>query len=229
MTETQENQEAQENTDTSQTQESDGKDGQRALSWLGRMEKDNKTFQTTVLEKLEGLGQAKGPEKSGDAQKDELNEKLYDLYMSGKPLEAQKLIDQINRDSRTNLENMHNRQLKEALSKVDDPLMDTIGKDVEAMAAQLVKEGTRPAQAVRTAKAEVENALLRKQFIDGSGGKGLGLLSATGTRKTETPTGGLPKDLQAACERDIADGKFKDEAEFLKYLDPRIKARHGVK
>jgi hypothetical protein len=41
-------------------------------------------------------------------------------------------------------------------------------------------------------------------------------------------TAKIPAALKAAAQRDISDGIFKDEAEYLANLSPNIKEKYGI-
>jgi hypothetical protein len=53
-------------------------------------------------------------------------------------------------------------------------------------------------------------------------------MSGPGKQVKTTKKPKIPTELKAAAERDIRDGFFKDEDEYLANLSPQMKAKYGI-
>lgn len=209
----------------------DGKDLQRITSWIGRVEantkKQNEMF-AELSQKLDTLSN-KGP-KFGEDDQAKFNEKLHTMILEGKVMEALKLVNNVNEEAKKRIKAADTKMLDEAIMGfADEPVMknEDLAKEIRSLAESMVKNGHDPRTAVNLAKTQVENKALKTMLTSGQRGS-LDLLSKSGGRQAHVEDKKLPPQAEAAFQRAMSKGLFKDRDEYLKYLDPRVREAWGV-
>ena len=229
----------------------DEKDLHRIASWLGRVDKASKdatqeTKQTleklsdtleAIKERLEAAPNQGSPGQSGgNGQNDPLEEignKLQNALLTGGKDAALEMENAVNiiLEARNQQQHGAMAQLEKHLGGFEkQSFFKDIETDVRATAQKYVNEGMRPDSAAKLAFSEK-----RADYFAGM----IATIHKTNPAALETLTGGkktpkedkkpkLPPDLQAACDRDIAAGVFKDEADYIANLSHQIRTAHGL-
>ena len=212
----------------------DGKDLQRLMSWVGRVEKNQKD-QTEAFaklaEKLDGLS-AQGPQKPefGDDEQAKFNEKLHEMILNGNVTEAFKIYQNVEKKAQSLIKQKDQKQFESAMSSLaDDPIMknEDLAKKVTESAQALMSQGYTPDAAVRTAKVTVENEALRN-MAQTSGTVNLDMLGGGGKQPPQTQEKKLPPGAERAYQQGKEKGLFKTRDEYLDNLDPRVRAEWGL-
>jgi len=219
---------------------------QQTRSWLGRIQKEQKDFQQTVIEELKALKAAREQQQPSirieqqkglfgvdDTQSSELNARIRQMHENGDFIGAQMLVDSIRKTSETQLSRFKQQKLDVAMKTLpadESPHFQGITDRIREQAQTLVNHGYDPEAAVIIAEKDQKNRVLQDMFLqlNQTNPGALKMLSGGGQKKQEQPSGKLPKALREQCERDVSRGVFKDEKEFLQYLSPQVKAAYGI-
>ena len=131
-------------------------------------------------------------------------------------------------EAQSNLKNLKEKRLNTALDKVKEhPRMS---EDVKAEAQTMVNNGVDPNTAVQMAVLRAENkhqgGILTQ--IKEKNPTVLEMLNPGNPKGGDKPEGKLPPSFEKACQRDIADGTFKDRADYIKHMDPGMKQSLGL-
>ena len=115
--------------------------------------------------------------------------------------------------------------LKTEMEKYESkPMFNDIKESIEKLASEALVNNFPPGPAVELAYEKAAKNFLLNRDPDYK-------LSMSGPGKV-TPsnkkTAKIPTALKAAAQRDIQDGIFKDEAEYLANLSPNIKEKYGI-
>lgn len=104
------------------------------------------------------------------------------------------------------------------------PMFAETKLDIERLAAEALAKGFPPAPAVEIAyEKATKNFVLNKDPEYKLSMSGAGKQTPTNTKKAK-----MPAALKEAASRDIRDGFFKDEAEYLANQSPAIKEKYGI-
>jgi len=197
-------------------------------SWLGRMVKKN-VEETIVPMIKETLGQRQAHIPQGDSSDilKKFNDEIADDLFGGNAVGAiQKVLNALDA-SKTQLTKQQTIQVDKAITSFsEDPLYKDIYQDVKQIAHERAGKGY-PADAAADyafTKAKL-NYMEKKSSPDGEGGFNLSD-GGRATRQTKTPK--LPPEFKKSCERDIAKGLFKNEAEYIAALSPAIRAKYEI-
>lgn len=208
---------------------------QKLSSWLGRVEKtgkDNSDAMTALSEnfneKLQGITDLLQSQSTPKAEPNAVNEALREKLLGDNPMEGLEFYDKIKSDSQNNLNAMKERRLNTAFEKVKEhPRMS---EDVKAEAQTMVNNGVDPNTAVQMAVLRAENkhqgGILTQ--IKEKNPTVLEMLNPGNPKGGDKPEGKLPPSFEKACQRDIADGTFKDRADYIKHMDPGMKQSLGL-
>ena len=108
----------------------------------------------------------------------------------------------------------------------EDPLYNDIHPEMDKIAKEKIRKGWPPEAAVVHARAAAETSFLRRKLYPDEH-EGLEMASG-GRQKKRVKKVGLPDMYKAACQRDIADGIVKDEAEYIRNMSPAIRRQYGL-
>jgi hypothetical protein len=210
-------------------------DAQKLKSWLGRVEKtgkDNSDAMTALTEsfneKFQNITDLLQSQSTPKAEPNAVNEALREKLLGDNPMEGLEFYDKIKTDAQTNLNAMKERKLNAAFDVVKDhPRMS---EDVKAEAKKMVSNGIDPNSAVQMAVLKAENkhdkGILSQ--IKEKNPTVLEMLEPGNPKAGVKPESKLPPNFEAACQRDIAAGTFKDRDEYIKFLDPKIRDSLGL-
>jgi len=183
---------------------------QKLTSHFGRIVAQQ--FEEKVMPKVKSVD----PDKLNE----ELSNRLFGGDVTGTIL---KVVEERERN-KTELENKKIEAIQSELVKYkDQPLYKEIYADAENLAKEAVKKGYPPGPAAELA---VEKA--RSSFLLNKDPEHRLNMSGGGKPTPRTKAVELPADLKTAAQRDIADGIFKDEADYIKNLSPSTRARYGL-
>lgn len=218
----------------------DGKDIHRLKSWVGRLEADRKKDREilqSIASKLDGLNRpAAEPDKptfQGNDERAKFNEKLHEMILDGKVVEAMEIVNEVNRKAQ-DLQRRHaEKQFDAAISSIaEDPVVknEDTGKKVREMARGYMEKGLGANEAVRLAKAEVESAVLRHMIESGNARPGaLEMLGGPGTGKpAAAQEDKLPPQFEEAYQKAKKKGLFKDRKEYIGALSPMVRQEFGL-
>jgi len=214
----------------------DGKDLQRLQSWLGRVEKSQKELADSLTEKLSAIGEKlesnQGPQRPqfGDDEQEKFNEKLHEMILNGKVMEAVKLIQDVDEKAKTMMKQADQKKFDRAMSALaEDPIMknEDLAKKISESAQALVSQGYTPELAVSTAKANVENEALRS-MVQSGGDVSLDMLGGGSQNPPATKEKKLPPGAERAYQSGKEKGLFNSRDEYLDALDPRVRQEWGL-
>jgi len=207
----------------------DDKDLQRIASWLGRVEADTKKQREAydnLASKIEELSSSKKKPEFGDDDQAKFNEKLHEMILDGRVMEAVSIINDVQKQAKDQLKAADRKKFDTAIQAVaDDPIMKdkTLSEQVKQRAAELMNDNLPATAAVNMAKMEAENNFLRNA---GGGAKSLELLGSGGHRPPPAGEKKLPDLAEQAYQK--AKDLFKDRQEYIDNLDPRVREQWGL-
>lgn len=177
-------------------------------------------FGRIVSEQFEKKVMPKIPSVDPDKLNEELSNRLFGGDVTGTIL---KVVEERERN-KAKLENDKIEAIQTELVKYkDQPLYKEIYADAENLAKEAVRKGYPPGPAAELA---VEKA--RSSFLLNKDPEHRLSMSGGGKPQPRVKAIELPADLKAAAARDIGDGIFKDEADYIKNLSPATRARYGL-
>lgn len=155
---------------------------------------------------------------------EKLNEKLSNQILGGDPDGAvREILERVRKEEKELSQKKQDAIELEMEKFKDDPLFKRTKDDIKKIATEALKNGYPPAPAVEMAVSKAGRHYLEstdKEYNLGMVGQGK---PPTRTKATK-----MPGELKKAAERDIRDGFFKDEAEYLAALSPAMKERYGI-
>ena len=197
-------------------------------SWMGRIIK--KQFDENVLPHIRQPQEVTHTATNPDDAMKAFNEKVQEKLFSGDAVGAMDMVMNLKDRARQNLTQNQNMNLMRGLVTYSDKAYyEDIQPEMQKIAKERVAEGYPVDAALKTAYAEAKASFLENKLGGGDGDtKGLGL---TGGGK-QPPRGNKPVKLtpefERACKRDIADGLYKNQEEWVKGLSPKVKERIGL-
>jgi len=215
----------------------DGKDFDRLSSWIGRVEAANKEQAKkfdSMMEKLDSLANSNstGKPQFGDDEQAKFNEKLHEMILDGRVTEAFSLVNQVNAEAQNRIKAADEKKFAVALDAIkdDDVMKGELAPKVEESARALMEQGHDPETAVSFAKTSVENEALKGIIQSGNATPAsLKMLGGSGGQKPPAATENkLPPAAEEQYQKGKEKGLFKDRNDYIKNLDPRIRAEWGL-
>lgn len=190
-------------------------------SWMGRMVK--KQIHSDVLPILE---QQRQPSGAPGPTLEKFNEELLNQMLSGDVIGALDKVSTLRERAQKNLTEQKKAKLVSALTQYsDDPDYREIYKDAEKIAEEAMARNVAPDTAAELAITKAR--LMKLQKMAEGPKEGLAV-AGNGKRVVRAKVKPLPKQFANQCKRDIADGIFKDEAEYRANLSSAIKRQYGL-
>lgn len=213
----------------------DEKDQHRIASALGRALKkqgEQDKFNKQVMDTLSKLEQhLSNPPKNTHPDVAKLNEDWQNRILSGDVIGVLDEFSSLKTKAETEISqsNMNKvNQLMEGLS--EEPFFGELEKVVRERSASLVQQGKDPQTAVdlayNKARADYFGGLVAS--VHKTNPNALKLAKGGSKPDTEGSKGKLPEDFKKRAEKDIAEGLFKDEADWIASLSPQIRKQLGV-
>ena len=226
---------------------------QQIKSWVGRIEAQSKEDRNVVKAALQTMQEVSrkldedierrntnlyqnneytGYQRFNDPSLQKINEDWQNRILAGDVVGVFDEYMALSNQAKDNLTKTNRNKVDKLLGDyANEPFFPNIKNEVHAMAYELVAKGKSPEDAVELAYAKKESAFtkgivatINKQspqsleFLKGGKGK-------TGESQTK---GKLPDNLKAAAKRDIEEGIFKDEKEYMDNLSPQVKEKYGI-
>ena len=156
------------------------------------------------------------------------NEKVQEKLFGGDVVGAMNMVNDLRERAKSNLTQAQNINLMKGLTTYSDqPYYEDIQPDLQKLAREKMAEGAPVDKALRWAYAEAKANFLENKLTGDKGGSFN--LSGGGRPSQRTPQQKeLPKQFKAQCQRDIADGHYKNESEWRAALSPRIREQYGI-
>jgi len=209
----------------------------RALKDLGEQKKTNQQLAGVVqnlASKLDEIGttqQYQPPKNTNPSSLDKLNEQWQERILSGDVMGVVNDINKFNQQAQDNLVKMNRKKVDSIMGSLkEQPLFDDIADKVKESAYTLVSSGysaeDATSYAYEKARADRQAELLASLETQSPGT----LETLRGGKRTPPPKeeGKLPPNAEKACQRDIAEGLFKDRKEWIDNLSPQLRVQYGV-
>ena len=162
--------------------------------------------------------------KKSQVNPEEMNEQLSNKLFGGDVNGTVRDIILKEREERNHLVTQKEQAVEKEMEKFQDkPLFKATEKDIKKIALEALKKGHPPAPAVELAYEKAGRAFLENKDPDYKLG-----MAGQGKAPVRTKVTKMPAELKAAAQRDIADGYFKDEADYLAQLPLSIKEKYGI-
>jgi len=185
-------------------------------SWMGRMVK--KQFEESINPQIEEI-------KSLLSKKNEpTGEELTEKILNGGAKEVFQQLLREEKQKEITLKAAQEKDLQKAMTGFsDDPLYKDVYADAQKLAKEAMSKGypVGPATELAMAKAKEQYFISRDPDLSLK-------MSGSGKPQPRQKKKELPSHMKAAAARDIADGLFKDEAEYIDNLTPDVRARNGL-
>ena len=116
------------------------------------------------------------------------------------------------------LKGKQEQALQSALKNIDHPsLMEDSGDKIESVARDLIKKGYSPKVAADSAAMHVENETLRAAVSGNNGTGSQSMVTGSKQQVKQEKEPAISDAMIAQMNKDIAQGIFKDEAEWRQY------------
>jgi len=194
-------------------------------SWLGRMVA--KQVEEKILPKVQEAAKLHQPlpNQGGDDAVKKFNEEITTLFFEN-PLEAFNRMMTVRENAGKQISSTKKLQLEKTLTSYSDkPLYKEVYNEMKQMAEAAMNEGYPPEAATEYAYYKAKSNHLEGVRNEDEGGFGN---MGGGMRKPTKKKAELPPQLKAAAQRDISDGLYKDEAEYIKALHPKVREQYGI-
>ena len=199
-------------------------------SWLGRIVANQLEEKVMPhLNKASDTSIQNIPEAGSDAIS-KFNEKLQEKIFSGDVMGAFKMYQDVQTQAQANLSKSQKTETDKLITNLSEkPYYKDIFKDVQNIAHDSVGKGIPPHIAVDLAYARAKSDHLEKVVGGGTGADtdNLGMLGG-GKASPKDKGVGLPPEMKAAAQRDIADSLYKNEKEWAENLDPKLRKLYGL-
>ncbi len=155
---------------------------------------------------------------------EKLNEELSNKLFGGNVVETIEQVMDAREQRKTELHDKKIAAIENELVKYkDEPLYKETFAEAQKLAEAAIAKGFPPGPAAETAFAKAQSTYLMNKDPEyklkmSGGGK-------SAPRKKQRA---LPPELKAAAQRDIADGLYKDEAEYINELSPSIREKYEI-
>jgi len=196
-------------------------------SWMGRIV--SRQIEDKVLPAMRDMliETQKAPELKSPEVKDKFNQELLDMFLGGNVMGALDKAAQVTQSAKQNMTRQQSIDTDKAITTYsEDPYYKDIHSDVKSLAAEYVKEGYPVGPAVKMAFSESKLSFVEKKGSDG--GANLEMVGG-GRRSQSTKKSKLPSVFKSACAKDIKDGLYTDEADWMKNgLTPKLRKKYGI-
>ena len=202
----------------------------RQLQQLGSLV--GKIVSTQISEKIPTSGPEPAPQpvspQAGEDALQKFNEDVSQKLFGGDPFGAFSMMMDLRTRAQSNLTQAQVVNTDKQINVYSDkPYYKEIYQNMRQLSHNLVSAGYPPEAACRTAYAESLNQHMHQMAKGASSEEGeLGMLSP-GKHPASKPAK-LPAHLKAAAARDIEQGLFKDEKEWIEQLDPKVRAAYNI-
>jgi hypothetical protein len=195
---------------------------------MGRIVK--KQIEEDVIPKLkreEPVNSYVPPVQQEDAVK-KFNEQLQEKIFAGDVLGALQLAGQVQENAKQNLTKTKQTQTEKALiSYSEKPFYKDIYSDMKTIALDAVNQGYPPEAAGEYAYHKAKADYLEKGLNRDDGEGSLDMVGG-GRSAPRTKKAALPQHMKDAAARDIQQGLYKDESEWIKALHPSIRKQYAI-
>lgn len=191
---------------------------QQLQSMLGRIVANQLEEKVIPTIKTEGGGQTQDELK-------EKREKWLEKIFEGRIDEVVDEVDTIRNKKNLNKTQQLAVMTKKALTKFnEDPFYKDVYSESEKLAGQYLAKGYPPDAAAEIAFTKAKANHLEQNATNTDELK----MTSAGKRPPEPKKPKVPAQFKKAMERDISQGLYKDEADWISGLSPQIRARHGL-
>ena len=192
-------------------------------SWFGRIVSTQ--LEEKVLPRIEEMRQPVQPPPDMSAFKDEVyHQAVVDGDFAGA---VEKVFNKLQGKRSSANEALNKEVDKFVVSYSEDPDYKDIYSDMNKRAHELKTEGYPPIAAAKQAFTEAKLSYLqRPKDLDDDGS--LDMSAGGGRPKPRKKKVVLPEHFKKAMARDIGEGRFKTEEEWISYLSPQIKRELGI-
>uniref|UniRef100_A0A6H1Z5P5 Capsid assembly protein n=1 Tax=viral metagenome TaxID=1070528 RepID=A0A6H1Z5P5_9ZZZZ len=195
-------------------------------SWMGRIVA--RQFDEKVAPHLRQQPQQQPPANQDEMMK-QFNERVGEKIFSGNAVEAVDMVLSLKEQAKQNLSQTQNMNLLRILTTyTDQPYYEDINQEIHRLAKEKLSEGAPPDKAVKWAYAEAKGNYLEDKMKTGDRDTSNLGLTGGGRQLGRQKVAKLPPEFQRAMERDIRDGIFKDQADYIKSLNPKVRERIGL-
>lgn len=198
-------------------------------SWMGRNIK--KHVEDAIAPLIQGQQQQPIVDPPGDGGnlQTEFDEQVQADFFAGKTSKAIGDVLDVRERVKINIATNKKIEVDKAITALSDqPYYKDIHGEMKAIAHEAVANGYPPDAAVKLAYNQAKgDHLQRKMDGDNPGSGDLDRLPG-GTRQSRQTKTKLAPEFKKACEEGIAKGLFKDEQEYINYLNPAIRQQYGM-
>lgn len=215
----------------------DEKDQHRIASALGRFLKnqgDQEKFNQQVLNTLNQLQEnLSRPQETQNMHPDvsKLNEDWQNRILSGDVVGVLDEFSSLKQRAETEISQANANKVNSLVGGLsEEPFFNDLEKGVREMAMSLVQQGKDPQTAVDLAYNKARGNYLAGLVANVHKTNPSALKMARGGSKANDAgsKGKLPPAFKERAAKDISDGLFKDEAEWIANLSPAIRKQHGI-
>jgi hypothetical protein len=185
---------------------------EKLTSHFGRIV--TKQFEEKFMPKIEA--NQVDPEKLNE----QLSNKLFGGDVNGT---VREIIEKYDNEKKSVMTEKQKLITEEMEKFADKPLYKETEDTIRKIADEALAKGFPPAPAVEMAYEKAGRQYLQNKDPEYKLG-----MSTGGAPPKRTKNAKMPRELKEAAERDIRDGFFKDEKEYLAELSPQMKAKYGV-
>ncbi len=220
-------QDAQDQVDTDQADQDEEKGFnekqlQQMYSATGRLVKKH------VEEAIAPLMERQAAPAQGDDALEKFNKDLSEQLFSGDLTGAIDKALTVRERAKANIDAQTTIDTDRAITSYsEDPLYKDIYQDMKKIAHEKRANGFPPAAAAELAFAQAKTNLYEKKDANPDD-ENLSMLPGGQPPRKKAGKVKLAPEFKKACERDIASGKFKDEAEYIAYLSPHVRQKYGM-
>jgi hypothetical protein len=155
---------------------------------------------------------------------EQFEQDIQDDLFGGKTVSAIRKVMNVVKNAETNLTSTQKVATDKALTEFsEDPEYKDCFTNAQKIAHKAISEGMPPDAAARLGFYEAK----ANHLVPDKGATDLGMLRS-GKRTTTTTKPKLPAQFKKQAEKDIADGHYKDVAEYIEALDPSIRAKYDI-
>jgi len=213
--------------------EGEDEEGMFSKEQLDYLDQRNKSYYgrefKKLTDKIDGMQSAppvQSAQPSGEDPVKNFNEQATEKLFAGDALGFYRMVSSVEKETQANLSTQQQQAADKTLTEYsDDPLYKEIYTDAKDLAHKAVANGYPVKEAVDYA---VTKAKLGHYEQQGAGGDADLEMAGGGRRMPQSRKPKLPPEYKDAAKRDIADGLFKDEADYINSLDPHIRAKYGL-
>jgi len=207
----------------------------RALKQMGdfsKSKKEQEDFNNQVLQTLQTIQEkfSSNPNQNTDISR--LNEDLQTQILSGNPIQAFDTYMNLKTEAERSISQKNASAVNSLVANLkEEPFFADLEGPVRNTAMQYVQNGKDPETAVNLAYFKHKGDFLAGIVTNVHKTNPNALKVATGsgeTPKDDGNKGKLPPEFKKRAEKDIQEGLFKDEQDWINNLAPSIRKQLGV-